>query len=357
MALVLVIEDEQIIREEVLEWLQFEDFDVLGAANGREGVQLALQNLPDLVVTDIMMPEMDGYRVLLELRTHASTALLPVIFMTALAEHSQVRHGMELGADDYLTKPFTSKELVEAVRARLGKQTQLKRQSEQELSTLRQQIIHALPNELRTHLVGILGFAEILSLDSASLSSEQVADFGRVIFEEGQALLRLSENYILYAQLELNEASSLLDGSLKNPADVIQKICSKLGVQYNRNKDISIKASNVPLKISEKDFEKAVFEIVDNALKFSPSNTQVVISSRIGENTYQLSIQDGGRGIAPENIKRIGAYMQFERTLYEYQGSGLGLTLVKRLVEINGGVFNLESQVGEGTTARLDFPL
>ena len=119
---ILVIEDEEIIRENILKLLKAEGFDVTGAENGAQGLNAAVSNLPDVIICDVMMPELDGYGVLMALRSNPVTATVPFVFLTAKAERSEVRQGMELGADDYLTKPFTKAELVGAISSRLKKQ-------------------------------------------------------------------------------------------------------------------------------------------------------------------------------------------------------------------------------------------
>ncbi|MBD0312598.1 MAG: EAL domain-containing response regulator [Microcoleus sp. T3-bin5] len=119
---ILVIEDEEIIRENILKLLKAEGFDVTGAENGAQGLNAAVSNLPDVIICDVMMPELDGYGVLMALRSNPVTATLPFVFLTGKAERSEMRQGMELGADDYLTKPFTKAELVGAISSRLKKQ-------------------------------------------------------------------------------------------------------------------------------------------------------------------------------------------------------------------------------------------
>jgi DNA-binding NtrC family response regulator len=116
---VLVIEDDAGIRENILDLMEAEGFKGVGAANGKEGVIAALQAPPDVIICDVRMPELDGYGVLKSLRERPETAAVPFIFLTAGAEKSDIRQGMCMGADDYLTKPFTRLELLEAVQARL----------------------------------------------------------------------------------------------------------------------------------------------------------------------------------------------------------------------------------------------
>lgn len=119
---ILVIEDTDPIRDSLIEMLRLEGFEVIGAANGQIGLQVAQEHQPDLILCDIMMPDLTGYNVLTALQANPLTATIPFIFLTAKADHLDVRYGMELGADDYLTKPCTSSELVRAITARLEKQ-------------------------------------------------------------------------------------------------------------------------------------------------------------------------------------------------------------------------------------------
>lgn len=118
---VLIIEDNEDIRESTAEILELADFEVLQAINGRVGVEMALAHMPDLILCDIMMPELDGYGVLYMLSKNAKTAVIPFIFLTAKAERIDMRKGMEMGADDYLTKPFDDVELLNAIEIRLSK--------------------------------------------------------------------------------------------------------------------------------------------------------------------------------------------------------------------------------------------
>ncbi|MBW4561781.1 MAG: EAL domain-containing response regulator [Mojavia pulchra JT2-VF2] len=124
---ILVIEDEELVRENLLDLLEAEDFDTIAAANGRIGVNLAIAEVPDLILCDMMMPELDGYGVLSTLRQDPLTATIPFIFLTAKSAKADFRQGMDMGADDYLTKPFTRAELLSAIMNRLERQTTLKK--------------------------------------------------------------------------------------------------------------------------------------------------------------------------------------------------------------------------------------
>ncbi len=132
---VLLIEDDIILRENTAELLELSDFEVITAPNGKIGIETAQQQLPDIVVCDIMMPEIDGYGVLEALSKDVNTRHIPFIFLSAKTERKDVRKGMDLGADDYITKPFTENELISAIDSRLAKVAILKEEREQQINS------------------------------------------------------------------------------------------------------------------------------------------------------------------------------------------------------------------------------
>jgi len=121
MTTIMIVEDEASLREEIVEMLGFEGYDVIQAEHGVAALRLLERQIPDLIISDISMPDMDGYTLLERVRTTPTISLIPFILLTAHAERSFVRHGMELGADDYIPKPFTSAELLAAVKSRIGR--------------------------------------------------------------------------------------------------------------------------------------------------------------------------------------------------------------------------------------------
>jgi len=129
MKTILLIEDDRILRENTEELLELSGYNVLTAANGKTGIATAQEKLPDLIVCDIMMPEVDGYGVLKALSKNDNTVHIPFIFLSAITEHKSIRKGMDLGADDYLTKPFEEVELISAIESRMAKATLLQQSS------------------------------------------------------------------------------------------------------------------------------------------------------------------------------------------------------------------------------------
>src|SRR5438067_1886232 len=200
---ILVIDDEEWLREMVQLAITQKGYDVIEAGNGSIGVEVAQKELPDLILCDVNMEKMDGYGTLSSLRNDPATAAIPFILMTGLADNAGMRHGMELGADDYLPKPFTIDALYAAVEARLKKVQTVRQEAEKKLADLRDNLSLMLPHELRTPLNGILAYGEILANDAETLPSNEVAEMGQVIYDSGKRLERLIENFLIYAQLEL----------------------------------------------------------------------------------------------------------------------------------------------------------
>jgi two-component system, sensor histidine kinase and response regulator len=354
MTKILVMEDEWYLREEIMEVLQLEGFEVAGVPNGRLGVTAAREHLPDLIICDIMMPELDGYGVLLELRSDSLTSTIPFIFLTAKAERDDLRYGMALGADDYITKPFTHDELMSAIQSRLERHQAIHDQYAAKMDELRRAIVLSLPHELRTPLTTIMGYAELLLMDKDVAGPDQIERIAEAIIKGSARLHRQIENYLLYAQLEIIKLDpewviNLEENILANPGDVIADTALQQARSYQRNGDLVLDTHNTDVRVTYDNLKKIALELVDNALKFSDTSTPVHISTQTQDDAYILTITDQGRGMSPEQIKQAGAYMQFDRKLYEQQGSGLGLSLARRLVDIHAGTLHINSEPEHGT--------
>lgn len=166
---ILLIEDDVTVRENTAEILELSDFEVVTASDGKQGIEKAKSELPNIIVCDIMMPEMDGYDVLTELSKTPETSAIPFIFLSAKTEHKDVRRGMDLGADDYLTKPFEESDLLSAIESRLAKVQILKSDKPEEVTKEQQQI----PN--------LAAFRELMKK-----GERQTYKPGESVYEEGK---------------------------------------------------------------------------------------------------------------------------------------------------------------------------
>jgi len=359
---VLVIDDEEALRSLAHAALSSEGFDVVEAENGIAGLELARSHLPELVLCDVHMEGMDGYTFVERLRQENVTAAIPVILMTGvMRDYSSVRHAMGVGADDYLLKPFSIDELLAAVRMRLLKQQVIVQRAESKLSELRANIALSLPHELRTPLVAILGFADLLKTYYETMEKKEIGAMAADIHKAATRLHSLIENFLIFAQIEVMAADesrckTLRQAKTQDLQTFVKILARRKAEEYKRSKDLTLDLKEMSGAISIEYFEKIVTGLLDNALKFSEPGTPIQVSCSTNPGWSMISIADRGRGMSAEQVANVGGYVQFERKIYEQQGSGLGLTIAKRLLEIHGGSLAIESQMGKGTTVTAKFP-
>ncbi|MFB2919985.1 hybrid sensor histidine kinase/response regulator [Aerosakkonema funiforme] len=361
MTKILLIEDEQAIRENILDLLQEQNFEATAAENGLKGIETAKEIRPDLIICDVTMPDLDGYSVLQALKGDSTTAMIPFIFLTALADKANTRKGMELGADDYLTKPCRPVELLKAIETRLEKQALIEQKQAQKMEELRNNITFSLPHELRTPLNGILGFSEILLTELNRPDLLEIREMVEHIHVSGRRLYRLIQNFLLYADLELianvPERIKMLRSHYTESIDaIIAERAIYQAEQAQRSDDLHLQLQDGQVRMSAQRLNKLVEELVDNAFKFSEPGTKVDVVTQVDKNSFILSVSDRGRGMKAEQIANLGAYMQFERKLYEQQGSGLGLAIAKHLAELHGGTLTIESVPNQQTTVTVILP-
>jgi len=362
MSSILVIEDYEIILESVYELLSLQGHDVFMAKNGEEGLDLANQEVLDLVITDIMMPGIDGFQVFEKLRNNPQTQAIPVLFLTAKADRESHRRGMELGAEDYITKPFTNHELLRAVETQLNKKQNRDETRNENLETLRYTISHALPHELRTPLVSIMGYAEMLKMNPNNLDQQAVYDMADAIYKSSERLHGLIEKYTLYAQIEVvsndkNVIQQLRLQECHTPEIVTHNVVQPLAYHWQRESEFVVHMEDTKLQIDEAHLGFIMRELVDNAFKFSEPNTLIeILGTRTEYNQYIIEIRDQGRGMTYQEINNIGAYLQFNRKFFEQEGLGLGFGIAKGLVQIYGGSFNLANRENSGLTVTITLP-
>jgi two-component system sensor histidine kinase/response regulator len=361
-AKILVIEDEESIRENILDLLEAENFEGIGAINGKVGIKLASEQIPDLILCDMMMPEVDGHGVLKALRSEPLTATIPFIFLTAKADKSDIRTGMELGADDYITKPCTPQELLKAIAIRIEKQKTISRKSQQTLDELRTNISMSLPHELRTPLNAIMGFSELILSEYHVLKESDILEMIGQIQTSGHRLYRLIQNFLLYAELEIAATNPEVLKEMRNSEfSCVKSLLTQKARQQakhaNRADDLELNLHDSSVAIDSVRLAKIVEELLDNAFKFSLEGTPVLLSTLVENQTFILSVKDQGRGMTADQIAQLEAYRQFDRKLYQQAGLGLGLAIVQRLAELHGGKFKIESLPQQETIVYVSLPV
>ncbi len=354
---ILIIEDERLILESIAEYLQQEGYECMQASNGEDGIQIANHETPDLVVCDINMDGINGYEVLRNLRTNPQTSTIPFIFLSALTDKSDLRKGMILGADDYITKPFQPEDLLKSVKTRLEKHLTVTKRME----NLRDSIALALPHELQTPLVTILGYAEMLSEKFKGGDDDEALEFADAIQQAGVRLNRLIKNFISYEKLERMRTDShskeLLKGVTGIIPDLVNDTSYKVADRFLRKDDFNIIVEKSVISIPITYFLILIEELLDNAFKFSNEGTNVTFSGSRKNDFYQIIITDKGKGMTEEQLANISAYLQFERDKYEQQGVGLGLTISMKIAEVYGGNIKINSKYGEYTEVIVSLPL
>lgn len=360
MARVLLIDDEGGLRQVLGEVLHDAGHDVTQAASGSAGVEAAQETRPDLVLCDVDMPGMDGYAVLAAIRADPRLASTPFLFLTGLAAEHHARAALNMGADDYLSKPVSNEDLVKAVEARLARRDAGRRDADRRVDEIQRSVAFLLPHEMRTPLTVILGGSDLLRARSSELGPQEVAEMATAIYKAGRRLNRMTENYLVQVGVELARL-----GSADPEAAAFIGHCGaeQLGTsarerarEHAREDDLELSLASVDLPLAPPYAGKVVSELVDNAFKFSVAGQRVQMTLERASRKVTLAVVDHGRGLAADEVAQLGAFRQFNRLVFEQQGSGLGLALVKGLVEASRGTFELLSTPGEGTTARAMWP-
>ncbi len=357
---ILIVDDSDYIQESLLVILSLEGYEVHTASNGEEGYKRALEIKPDLILCDIQMPVMDGYEMLELVRKTPEIESTPFIFLTAFGEKQNMRQGMQLGADDYITKPFTHEELVQALETQWKKLGTIQKKLKESVETVGKAVSFAIPHEFRTVLNEIIGSAKFITQSFDELEKNDVVEIANDIVKTSQRLLKITENFIIYTKLEAfanipEKRSQLRMHHTDEPYAMLQDIATMKAQNFNRVDDLVFSDfnENISVEISTDSFYKIIDELIDNALKFSKAGTPIHISAYLSENNLAyFTIADKGRGMEPEKINSINTLTQFERDLYEQQGVGMGLIIAKRLVELHDGTFEIKSRIGEGTTVK-----
>jgi signal transduction histidine kinase len=349
------------LRDEIADVLALNGFLVDTAADGKMALAHVRAQRPDLIICDLTMPELDGYSTLQAIRGDPATELVPFLLLSGRESRQDVRHGMELGADDYITKPFKVEELLRAVTAALDKRARFERKAELDLDQLREHVALALPHELRTPLSAIIGYAEMLTDPGADASSPDVSSLAHQIIGASQRLNRMSENALLYVQLELLRGGrGLVDrGDASATTDlgvIVGSQARSKSAEYGRAGDLAMDLSDVRVAVNASYVAKIVDEIVDNACKFSEPGSPIRISTTLRSQYGTLCVTDGGCGMTDEQIGVVGGFTQFERSVREQQGLGLGLTIATRIAMVWAGSLAITSTPGVGTTVTVSLP-
>ena len=357
---ILLIENEDGSIKTIISSLGLDNYFIDVAETSSKGYELAIKNLPDLVICNKLIYDAEENEVLHRLRDDSFISTIPFVFLVDKDLPRLDMPDKSNAFDYYIVKPFKKSEIVKVVKLALEKYSAVIKKSERKLHDLMGSISFALPHEFFTPLNGILGFTEILIKDLDHLSKPEILQMLSYINFDAQRLKKITENFLAFAQLEMiskdsEKVNSLRNSYFINPKEIIISAATQIAREAGRDEDLVLELEDGVIRMTESYLKKIITEIVSNAFKFSEKGTPVIVSMFSNDMSVMISVSDNGRGMLPEQIASIGAYMQFDRKIYEQQGSGLGLIIAKKITEIYGGQFAIESIVNESTKVNIVF--
>jgi signal transduction histidine kinase len=364
--LILIVDDDEDIRTTATTILTLDGYTIQEAENGQTALDLIRTGActPDLIVSDIAMPFVDGYRFFEEVRQIPHLRFVPFIFLTAYGSRRHLLLGRELGVDDYLVKPFDPDQLLASVRSKLRRSRQLWEHVEDEFKSVRRQLIQVLSHELNTPLHHITGGFELLAASlSAEGNPEDTAISMEIIGTGTRRLNRFAGQFIRYADLISGNARRHLEqrGEIVSAQYIIEMALQLAAEDFTAfQANFSLYAPPDPLEVFGLSdmLVTAVYEVIRNAIHYGPVGGRVKITLQKAGDFAQIAVQDQGRGISAKDQESIWEVLsQIDRVQNEQQGSGMGLPIVKQAVILHGGTVSLQSEPGKGTLVTLSLPL
>jgi len=364
MSLILVIEDEPDLQEEVADILMFDGYDVITADNGKQGIEQAQKHRPHLIVCDIMMPGIDGYTVLETLQESPATDTIPFIFLTAKATIGHIREGMNLGADDYLTKPFEHRDLLLAVETRLSRSSAYQESSDRKAQKQREQLVQHIATELKKPLMGMQLATNLVEQYIGTDVIPNLDIWLDAYYAGSNRLDHLIEQLVLETGFESGSLThdTVRKNAQSHPLWAIVTGAVELGRKFareNHQLDVHLNFADEGLYVAceLKLLQHAIAEVIANAIDFSPIDQPLTIEQWQSDDMLNLSITDKGVGMSDGQIKY--ALMPFKQASHiktATQGLGLGLSLAKRIVQLHGGLLKVLSTEDNGTTVLIRLP-
>jgi two-component system sensor histidine kinase/response regulator len=360
-----VVEDDPSMLEIISFLLEDEGYKIMRANNGQAGLSVLEDHLPDLIISDVMMPGMDGFDFYEHVHDRTEWGQIPFIFLTAKGQRTDIRRGMGLGADDYLTKPFEPEELLSAVRVRLARSAEARVAIGKVSSDLSERIIQTLTHEFRTPLALVVGYTDLLDSSGQDMSEEERQAILQGLHSGTERLIRLVEDFLLLNRLESGTLAAEIERETRKtlePDWVVELVVNQFESQASFRKVELITrlgAAGVTIAVSNRDLTEIIRKLVDNAIKFcKQQGGQVMVSTRQEGISWVLEVVDNGIGIRQEALPWIfDAFRQVDRDKMEQQGAGVGLAIVRGLIDAYGGRLGVKSAPSTGSVFSVQLPL
>ncbi|WP_013334228.1 ATP-binding protein [Gloeothece verrucosa] len=368
--LVLLVDDNADMRKYLTRILS-EHFQVEAVADGKTALAVAIEQVPDLILSDVMMPRLDGVELLQALRSDPRTKEVPFILLSARAGEESIIKGLEAGADDYLIKPFSAQELVSRVNAHL-QMAKLRGEAldhERMISRRKDELLSTVSHELNTPLVAILGWTRLLRgtppsqpmLTKALETIERNAALQAKLIQDLLDISRINADKLLLS-LEPVEIGSLIDIAISTVAP----LASTKGIDliwHKTNEDGD--ASSVVVKGDPERLVQVMGNLLTNAIKFTPPSGRVSVELSVmrddnfADGGYaKISVIDTGIGIAAEFLPYVFERFRQGEGTNGVKGLGLGLAISRHLIQLHQGSIYVQSQgIGKGATFVIELPI
>ena len=364
---ILVVEDDIAMRDGICEILELAGYTASVASNGREALELLEKVAPELIISDIMMPEMDGYHFYRHVREDDRWLTVPFIFLTAKGEKADILRGKSMGVDDYLVKPFEPQELLVAVESKLKRMRQLQETARKQVEQLSEQLtrtdrmatvgqlVTEFAHEIRNPLTAITAYAQFVQRRMAPREPETVQDMERIV-RQARRITKMAENILEFARTQpletrLTDIHHLLDEVLAFISFHLQRRGIVVETHYDPNMQAML--------VDPDQLEQVFLNIIINAAYAMEREGHLTVTTAWLDDretpTARVSFADTGVGIPLENLPRL--FEPYFTTRPPGQGTGLGLYVCQKVVEKHGGRIEVESQVGEGSTFHVYLPV
>ena len=354
---ILIVDDIPANLKVLGDILKEEGYKVRPVPNGALALQVAEKERPDLILLDIMMPDMDGYEVCRRLKENKLLHDIPVIFISALSETNDVVKALKYGGVDYITKPFRAEE----ISARVKTHIKLRRQSIelQELNVTKDRFFSIIAHDLRGPMGGFMGLTDLLTEELNNMSMAEIQEFLGSMRDSATNLFKLLENLLQWARVQqggiiLSRERILFRQIITESLEMIQESAKKKGITIVC--DIS---DQLEVFADSNLIQTVIRNIVSNAVKFSTRGGTVNITAKTTEDeSVEISVKDMGIGMNQnmvESLFRLDVKNGRPGTEGE-QSTGLGLLLCKEFIEKHGGNISVESEVGKGSVFTFNIP-
>ncbi|MBS3807136.1 MAG: hybrid sensor histidine kinase/response regulator [Bacteroidales bacterium] len=343
--------------------LREKSYQIALAQNGKEGLQLAAKILPDLILLDIMMPELDGYEVCKQLKEDENTRHIPVIFLTAKTSNNDIVNGFQIGGVDYITKPFNKEELFMRIKTHLElKQAhdKISRQAEslRELNATKDKMFSVISHDLRAPLGGIKSMLDLMYEDQSAEKKISPQSLNSLKNAADQTY-NLLENLLYWSRSQRGklvnnpEMINIYELVVEN-MELLQTMSENKKLEVKNQVDTQAEAW------ADRNMVKTVLRnLIINAIKFTREKGQITITSEYKDGLLEVSVGDNGVGIQKQNLEKILNMKEYYTTFgtKREKGSGLGLNLCIDFIRRNNGELYIDSDYGKGSTFTFTLPV